>query len=81
MGALYLTRHNFEIRATNAADGGVFVVSGRALLVRANVVKDKEFLGRYMNKRFFCGLFGPLAPDDDNFVTRWVMQHGWNIKI
>ncbi|TVY81479.1 hypothetical protein LSUE1_G007408 [Lachnellula suecica] len=26
MGALYLERHNFEIRATNAMDGGVFVV-------------------------------------------------------
>ncbi|KAI1167969.1 nucleotide-diphospho-sugar transferase [Nemania serpens] len=81
MGALYLTRHNFEIRATNAADGGVFVVSGRALLVRASIVKDEKFLSGYLNEKFFFGLFGPLKPDDDNFLTRWATNCGWRIKI
>ncbi|KAI1116118.1 HAD-like domain-containing protein [Nemania sp. NC0429] len=81
MGALYLTRHNFEIRATNAADGGVFVVSGRALLVRTSIVKDERFLSQYLDERFLLGLLGPIAPDDDNFLTRWVTKHGWNIKI
>ncbi|KAI1157369.1 nucleotide-diphospho-sugar transferase [Nemania serpens] len=81
MGALYLTRHNFEIRATNAADGGVFVVSGRALLVRTTIVNSTVFLDGYKNEHFFFGLIGPLASDDDNFVTRWATQLSWNIKI
>lgn len=81
MGALYLTRHNFEIRATNTADGGVFVVSGRALLVRASIVQDDEFLSRYLHEKFLFGQLGPLKPDDDNFLTRWVTKRGWHIKI
>ncbi|KAF4626708.1 hypothetical protein G7Y89_g11446 [Cudoniella acicularis] len=36
--ALYLERHNFEIRATNAMDRGVFVVSGRALVILSEIV-------------------------------------------
>lgn len=81
MGALYLTRHNFEIRATNAADGGVFVVSGRAALVRTIIVQDEKFLSQYLNEMFLMGRLGPLGPDDDNFLTRWVTKYGWHIKI
>jgi len=38
MGALYLARHNFEIRATNAIDKGVFIVSGRALVILTKII-------------------------------------------
>jgi hypothetical protein len=38
LGIAYLVRHNFEIRATNSMDGGVFVVSGRAMVVRTRLV-------------------------------------------
>ncbi|KAI0187950.1 hypothetical protein F4808DRAFT_454302 [Astrocystis sublimbata] len=60
VGIFYLERYNFETRATNAADGGVFCVSGRALLVRTCIL---------------------LGPDDDNFITRWVTESEWDIKI
>jgi hypothetical protein len=81
MGALYLARHNFEIRATNAMDGGVFVVSGRALVILTEIVQDDNFRKAFTNERFLFGLFGPLNPDDDNFITRWVLRHPQNYEI
>lgn len=81
LGACYLTRHNFEIRATNAADGGVFVVSGRAMAIRTSVIQDPEFVRRFTNEYFFFGLFGPIAADDDNFITRWILNKDLKIKI
>ncbi|KAF2823544.1 hypothetical protein CC86DRAFT_422452 [Ophiobolus disseminans] len=79
IGAIYLVRHNFEIRATSAADGGVFCVSGRSSLIRSNIVHDHLFEGAFLNK-YVLGL-GPVMADDDNFITRWVINRGWDIKI
>ncbi|EGS17127.1 uncharacterized protein CTHT_0074580 [Thermochaetoides thermophila DSM 1495] len=81
LGATYLIRHNFEIRATNAIDGGIFVVSGRTYAMRAELCKDPEFLAGYTNEMFFFGLLGPLNPDDDNYNTRFAVRRGWKIKI
>ncbi|KAF7169423.1 hypothetical protein CNMCM5623_002153 [Aspergillus felis] len=81
LGALYLERHNFEIRATNAIDNGVFVVSGRTSAHRSEILKDPEFIAGFTNERFFFGFFGPLNADDDNFITRWDVRHGWKVKI
>jgi hypothetical protein len=95
IGGLYLVRHNFEIRATNAADGGVFCVSGRSSLIRTEIVNSKHpnadpnanFEEAFLNEfilRFdalnFPG-WGPVKSDDDNFITRWVINHGWRVKI
>ncbi|KAL2125617.1 hypothetical protein VTJ04DRAFT_1982 [Mycothermus thermophilus] len=81
LGAIYLYRHNFEIRATNTIDGGVFVVSGRSCAIRSEILQRKDFLKGYTNERFFFGLFGPLNADDDNYITRYVVRDGWDIKI
>ncbi|KAI9373595.1 glycosyltransferase like family 2-domain-containing protein [Aspergillus egyptiacus] len=81
LGALYLERHNFEIRATNALDGGVFVVSGRTSAHRSSILTDPNFLHAFTNERFFFGKFGPLNADDDNFITRWNVTNGHKIKI
>ncbi|CAK7218209.1 hypothetical protein SEUCBS140593_003469 [Sporothrix eucalyptigena] len=78
---LYLERHNFEIRSSNAVDGGVFVVSGRTSLTRSSIFKDPNFVHNFLNDYFFFGLVGPLAVDDDNFITRWCIAHGWRVKI
>ncbi len=81
LGATYLCRHNFEIRATNSVDGGVFVVSGRTCAMRTQILKHPEFLPGYTNEKFFFATFGPLSPDDDNYNTRFAVRHGWKIKI
>ncbi|KAI4936487.1 hypothetical protein J4E85_001817 [Alternaria conjuncta] len=112
MGALYLMRHSYETEASNTADGGVFAVSGRTMLVLAEIVQDtkfkEEFLEEYVGGSVFTWLawltswhvplmgyllagfksigltekgVGPLLADDDNFITRWVIDHGHSIKI
>jgi cellulose synthase/poly-beta-1,6-N-acetylglucosamine synthase-like glycosyltransferase len=81
MGALYLTHHNFEIRATNTMDGGVFVVSGCALVILAEIVQDPKFISEFINEQFFFHIFSPLNPDDDNFITRWVLRHPERYEI
>ena len=81
IGALYLERHNFEIRATNAIDGGVFVISGRTAAHRTTILQDPEFLHGFQNEYFFFGKYGPLNADDDNFITRWEVSKGYKIKI
>jgi hypothetical protein len=64
---LYLKRHNFEIRATNAIDRGVFVVSGQAIVILTKIL-DYNFCKVFTNEYFFFGLFSLLNPDDDNFI-------------
>ncbi|PLB34918.1 glycosyltransferase family 2 protein [Aspergillus candidus] len=81
LGAIYLERHNFEIRATNGVDGGVFVVSGRTSAHRTKIIKSFAFLTGFTNERFFFGQFGPLNADDDNYITRWNVSHGYKVKI
>ncbi|CAJ2501377.1 Uu.00g042300.m01.CDS01 [Anthostomella pinea] len=81
LGVTYLERHNFEIRATNAIDGGVFVISGRTSLYRSNILTDPALIHEFHNEMFLFGRYGPLNPDDDNFLTRWIVREGWKIKI
>ncbi|KAI9147218.1 Type 2 glycosyltransferase [Paramyrothecium foliicola] len=80
----YLERHNSELRASNAIDGGVFVVSGRTAVYRTEFLADQALLDDFCNEKFFFGLFGGnqgLGPDDDNFLTRNAMKKGWLIRF
>ncbi|KAI5459165.1 nucleotide-diphospho-sugar transferase [Mariannaea sp. PMI_226] len=81
----YLQRHNWELRANNAIDGGVFVVSGRTAAYRTRFLKEDGLLDRYCNEKFFFGLpVGDgqgLGPDDDNFLTREAMKRDWLIRF
>jgi hypothetical protein len=81
LGCLYLERHNFEILASNKIDGGVFVVSGRTSIIRTSIIQDEAFVNGFVNDKFFFGKFDLPNADDDNFITRWMVNHGWNIKI
>jgi Glycosyltransferase like family 2 len=80
LGCVYLERHNSELAATNAIDGGVFV-SGRTSVIRTEIVQDPAFMEGFTNERFFFGKFGPLNADDDNFITRWLVTNHWKIKF
>ncbi|KAK5988036.1 Type 2 glycosyltransferase [Cladobotryum mycophilum] len=80
LGAVYLERHNYELLATNFMDGGVFVVSGRAMVIRTEILRDKSFQKAFLTQTIL-GLFGPLIVGDDNFITRWVLRKGYKIKI
>lgn len=78
----YLERHNWELQASNALDGGVFVVSGRTAAYKTEVLGDTELMRNFCNERFFFGLFGGsqgLGPDDDNMLTRTMLKKGYKI--
>ena len=81
IACLYLERHNFEIAATNTIDGGVFVVSGRTSAYRSEILQSQAFRTAFVTEHILFGLIGPLNADDDNFLTRWVVKHGYKIKI
>lgn len=81
VGCLYLERHNFEITGQNALDDGVLVVSARTCAIRASVILNEDFMTKYVDERFFFNMFGPLNSDDDNFVTRYILQQGYKIKF
>ncbi|KAK2611499.1 hypothetical protein N8I77_004833 [Diaporthe amygdali] len=81
LACIYLCRHNFQIRSEPYIDGGVFVVSGRTSALRTDILRNENFIDGFQNERFLFGLLGPLNPDDDNYITRWVLRNGWKIRI
>ncbi|KAM0414715.1 hypothetical protein ACHAPT_013454 [Fusarium lateritium] len=76
----HLQRHNWELRTSNAIDGGVFLISGGTAVYRTEVL-DAQLLERLCSEKFFFGRLGGtgLGPDDDNFLTREAMKKGWRI--
>ncbi|OJD26160.1 hypothetical protein ACJ73_02470 [Blastomyces percursus] len=76
LGALYLERRNFDCTATMFMDGGVPCLSGRTLILRTIMVKDTAFRRYFLNEKWF---WMPLSADDDNSITRWIINHGWKM--
>lgn len=77
----YLERHNWELQASNALDGGVFVIPGPTCAFLTSFLADEERMRRFCTERFFFGLLGSdgLNADDDNFLTREVTRAGLKI--
>lgn len=80
LGCIYLEQHNFDLRATSAIDGGCFVISSRTVALRTEIVSTPAFMHEYTNEYTFFGSVGPLNADDDNFVTRWMINNGWRLS-
>ena len=76
LACIYLERHNFECTASSAIDGGVFVISGRTALAKTSIIHSKEFQHGFLNEIWLLGRVGPMKVDD-NFVTRFVVNHGY----
>jgi hypothetical protein len=73
LGAGYIERRNFEITATHQIDGGTSCMSGRTCAFLTKILKDPEFRTRYISETWWGEL---LNPDDDNFLTRWLVSCG-----
>lgn len=79
LGALYLERRNFEISATTHIDGGISCLSGRTAAYRTQILQDPAFMTGFTNE--FWRKKYQLNADDDNFITRWMVSHGWKTHI
>ena len=77
----YLERHNFECTATNNIDRGFFIISGRTALYRASILESPEFEKEYLNETWLFGAVGPMNVDDDNMITRYVVNKGLSIHF
>lgn len=77
LGALYLERRNFDCAAMTRIDGGMPCLSGRTVAYRTQILKDPAFTHGFTDERW--GLYSQyqLNADDDNFISRWLLSHGW----
>lgn len=80
LGAFYLERRNFEISATTHIDGGTACLSGRTSAHRTHILLNRAFIEGFANE-VWLGYIPLGTADDDNFLTRWMVNHGWKIKI
>jgi len=78
LGAAYIERRNFEISATHAIDGGTSCMSGRTCAFRTEILQDPLFLEGFKTERW--GQY-TLNADDDNFITRWLVNNKWKTWI
>lgn len=84
LASIYLERHNYELNATYNLDGGVFVISGRTAFVRTQIFKENPgFEWPFESESWlggggtWWGADGPMKVDDDNYITRYMVDHGW----
>ncbi|KAL8853019.1 MAG: hypothetical protein Q9221_002167 [Calogaya cf. arnoldii] len=80
LGAAYLERWNFCVAATSNVDGGIACLSGRTAAIRTPILQDEAFKDHFANEKWFFGINLSKA-DDDNCLTRWLVNRGWKIKI
>ncbi|KAK6832849.1 glycosyltransferase family 2 [Apiospora arundinis] len=76
--AAYIERRNFEISATHNMDGGTSCMSGRTGAYRSEILSSGDFLDGFQRERWGKYI---LNADDDNFVTRWLVNHQWKTWI
>ena len=78
LGAIYLERRNFDISACTNLDGGLPCLSGRTVAYRSAILQDGEFKHEFTHETWQTY---QLNADDDNFMTRWMVSHGWKTHV
>ncbi|KAF2090720.1 glycosyltransferase family 2 protein, partial [Saccharata proteae CBS 121410] len=80
IGCLYIERLNFECVSMSRIDGGVPLLPGPTQILRTEIVRTKHFMNEFESEHAFR-MVGPLNADDDNFVTRYIINHDWKIEV
>jgi cellulose synthase/poly-beta-1,6-N-acetylglucosamine synthase-like glycosyltransferase len=57
-------------------DGGTPCLSGRTVAYRTKILQDPDFIHGFTHEEWWFGRY-ELNADDDNFLTRWMVTHGW----
>ncbi|KAF2728546.1 hypothetical protein EJ04DRAFT_538347 [Polyplosphaeria fusca] len=78
LGALYISRRNFETVGTSNIDGGISCLSGRTQAIRTEIIQSEQFLEAYLGEKWGGH---ELNPDDDNFITRYVWTSEFKIQV
>jgi cellulose synthase/poly-beta-1,6-N-acetylglucosamine synthase-like glycosyltransferase len=78
LGAAYLLRRNWDIISCNKIDRGLPCLSGRTVAYRTEIIQNEEFMTEFRNEKWKQYI---LKADDDNFLTRWLIERGWTIQI
>ncbi|KAI9660910.1 MAG: Type 2 glycosyltransferase [Bathelium mastoideum] len=78
LGACYLERRNFDIGACTHVDGGLPCLSGRTVAYRTAILQKGDFMYGFQNEMWRSY---QLNADDDNFITRWMVSHGWKTHV
>lgn len=76
LGALYLERRNFDCAAMTHMDGGMPCISGRTCAYRTEILQEPAFTRGFTDEKWWFDSY-QLNADDDNFITRWLLSHGW----
>ncbi|KAL4889102.1 nucleotide-diphospho-sugar transferase [Aspergillus ambiguus] len=71
---------NGQRSASTYFDGNVSGISGRTGAYRAEILKDKKFLHAFTHEYWLFGRIH-LHSGDDQFVTKWTFNQGWNTHI
>lgn len=78
LGAAYLIRRNWDCTACEYMDGGLPCLSGRTVAYRTHIIRDADFIHSFTHETWqSC----QLNADDDNFLTRWLVNHDWKTWI
>jgi len=51
-------------------------MSGRTVAYRTSILQDETFTSGFTDEKWWFGQY-QLNADDDNFITRWMVSHGW----
>lgn len=55
-------------------------MDGQISLIRTEILNNADFLDGFLDERFpLMSNNGPFQSGDDNFITRWLVSHSWNI--
>lgn len=79
LAAAYLERRNFDCASCNALDGGLPCLSGRTAMYRTDILKDSDFQVGFKQEMWKGSRLNHA--DDDNFLTRWLVSKGWDIRM
>ncbi|KAF7588406.1 hypothetical protein BBP40_005735 [Aspergillus hancockii] len=79
LAARRISRNNIQEAASIQIDGSTTCLSGRTVAYRSVILQDEAFLTSFTNE-YWLGRYH-LNSGDDAFLTRWLLNTGWNTHI